>query len=233
MKKADDLENKVNVVNQITTNKKLKRVFKLKLPKLSTILNILYWAVFAIALFVVAGTATTVYKAPGGFRMFVVTGGSMEPTIKVGSVVLTAEKKEYHKGDIISFLRNPSDNKRKLDVPITHRIVDITTKNESAQKSKKSEKLIFTTKGDANKTPDAEIVTQDQILGKVILPIPYFGRLLIFSQTQLGFTLLVIIPVVLIVFTELQKMAKQINLPEPNKKKVENGKEKETKNIIK
>ncbi|HOM77621.1 MAG TPA: signal peptidase I [bacterium] len=166
------------------------------------ILGLLYWFIFLLVLFVVAGTATSVYNAPAGFRMFVVTSGSMEPALKTGSVVLTMQKEEYFKGDVISFLKNPSDDKRKVDSPITHRIIE---------KTKENDKTIFTTKGDANKTPDLETVNPDQILGKVILSIPIIGKLLVFAQTQMGFTFLIVIPVVLIIFIEIQKIIKELS----------------------
>lgn len=187
----------------------------LKKIKPKHILGLLYWLGITLVLFVVAGTATSVYGAPAGFRMFVVTSGSMEPAIKTGAVVLTKHQEEYSKGDIVSFLRNPSDDKAKVDSPVTHRI---------AEKTEEDGKTVFTTKGDANKTPDMETITQDQILGKVVLSIPLIGRLLIFAQTQMGFTFLIVIPVVLIIFTEVQKIGRE--LATLKKEKIE-GKTKE------
>lgn len=199
-------------------------LLKIKI-KPKKIIAISYWLVILIVLFVVVGTAVSVYNAPAGFRMLVVTGGSMEPAIKTGSVVLTFKKADYSENDIVSFLRNPSDSKRKIDTPITHRIVGKTVEKIENEE----ERITFTTKGDANKTPDLEVIRQEQILGKVLLSIPVIGNLLVFSQTQLGFTLLVVVPVILIIYTEIQKIIKQVSNKEDAKKKVSSEESKEEK----
>ncbi|PJA51231.1 signal peptidase I, partial [Candidatus Shapirobacteria bacterium CG_4_9_14_3_um_filter_36_12] len=86
-------------------------------------------------------------------RTYVVVSGSMEPTIKTGSIVLTkpVNPKEIKVGDIVAFT-SPSNSK---DV-ILHRIFGI--KSESP--------LRFSTKGDNNNPPDAWDLMDVGILGK-------------------------------------------------------------------
>lgn len=96
-----------------------------------------------------------------GLSAYVVVSGSMEPEYPVNCVVY-AEKTEPSKlapGDVIIF-NNPS----RGTVPITHRVVA----NDTAQGS-------LITKGDANKAIDAEAVSYDNVIGKVIAHIPYLG----------------------------------------------------------
>ena len=88
-------------------------------------------------------------------RIRYVSTGSMAPKIKVASLVLIVKTNPatLKKGDVITFM--PSET----GIPITHRIFDITNKDNQ---------LIFTTKGDANNIPDINPVLSKDILGKVV-----------------------------------------------------------------
>ncbi len=56
------------------------------------------------ALILVAGlSAMSVFGFPKSFRAFVVQSGSMEPTIKAGSIIFIHPVEEYVKDDIITF----------------------------------------------------------------------------------------------------------------------------------
>lgn len=90
------------------------------------------------------------FVVPGGYGILVPGGtGSMEPSINGGSLLIARRTNpaNLRVGDVISFTR-PSDGEH-----ILHRIVNI---REGA-----SHQRWFTTKGDANTTPDAEVVTLD------------------------------------------------------------------------
>lgn len=125
---------------------------------------------------------------PSGYRIFLVQSGSMSPKINTGDLVVIRPNLEYKKGDIVTFLSTNKFN-------ITHRIVDI--KNDQ----------IFT-KGDANKTQDQEILSKQQILGKVFYTIPYFGYLIIFAKSIPGLIVLIIIPSTIIIYQELLQIQK-------------------------
>jgi len=137
----------------------------------------------------VAVTITfSIFKTPWGYQLFVVQSGSMEPAIKTGSVVFVSQAKDYKEGDMIAYTATTF-----RDV-VTHRIISVMN-DERGQK--------FSTKGDANNSPDPTPVTKDKILGKVSWPIPYVGYLVSFAKTQMGLIVLVIIPGTLIVYSEL------------------------------
>lgn len=92
-----------------------------------------------------------------GYKPLVVISGSMEPTLKVGSLLY------YHEKDINEFKENEILVYRAKKHTISHRIV---------------EKLDygFITKGDANATNDSIIVNNNQILGQgTEWCIPYLG----------------------------------------------------------
>lgn len=108
-----------------------------------------------------------------GLDKYVVTSGSMLPQIPVGSCIWSKEilPQKLQTGDIITFRLSDTDT------IVTHRIISVQTKEETVR-----------TKGDANECSDAAPVPFDHILGKVILYIPYFGRLLMFLSDPMGQT---------------------------------------------
>ncbi|MEI8067516.1 MAG: signal peptidase I [Candidatus Shapirobacteria bacterium] len=99
-------------------------------------------------------------------KLFIVLSGSMEPTIKTGSLIFVRAEPNYQKNDIITF-----NNNQKIST--THRIIEIKNIDN---------KNIFTTKGDANNVADFKEINQDKIIGKKLFSIPYLGYLINFTQ---------------------------------------------------
>lgn len=99
-----------------------------------------------------------------GFHMYHVISGSMEPTIKVGSLLYVREEnvEEIKEEDIIAFYSSVEEGSI-----ITHRVV----KNNIVSGA-------FRTKGDVNDTEDPTPVPYENFIGKVVLTIPYIGQLL-------------------------------------------------------
>jgi len=123
--------------------------------------------------------------------------GSMEPAIPVGSIVVIkpVNPETLKTGDIICF---------KLSEPpsITHRIINIT--NEG-----------FVTRGDANEDPDQWTVKKENVIGKVILTIPYIGYIGYFVRTPIGLILLIILPASLIIILEIRNIIKELKNKSP------------------
>lgn len=167
-----------------------------------TILSIIQTLLVFVIILIALTTAFSLTQAPNGIRLFTVLSGSMEPAIKTGSVVVVKPKDKYQKNDVITFFANPNvtDLKAK-NTTVTHRIIE-TMDDEGSQ--------TFRTKGDANQSPDAEIVTQRAVLGKVIFNLPYLGRLIAFTKTQLGFVSVIIIPATLIIYSEIISIKNEI-----------------------
>jgi signal peptidase len=111
-----------------------------------------------------------------GLATFVVTGGSMEPTIHKGSLVIdepvTADKLRL--GDIITF--------DHYDQTTTHRIVGVEGSANGA---------MFSTKGDANQVIDPEPLSFPGRVGLVKLAVPGLGYAVAWMQYiwRLGATL--------------------------------------------
>ncbi len=130
----------------------------------------------------------------------IVQSGSMEPALKTGGVIVVVARDQYQIGDMVTFTeRDPRA------IPTTHRIV--------ASEITEGE-LRFTTKGDANDGNDVETTAQSQIIGKVVVHVPFIGYILDFARQPLGFLLMIVLPAALIVFEEVGVMYRLIR-PKP------------------
>ena len=134
----------------------------------------------------------------------------MEPKIKTGSVVFVQKIKPgtLKKDDVITYasVEDP-------DILITHRLTAI---------EEKEGKTIFKTRGDANNSEDMGEVSSSQIKGKVIFSLPFLGYLSVWIREPKGFGLLVVLPAVLIILSEILNIKKAIE--EEVEKKYKNKK---------
>ena len=121
-----------------------------------------------ITLAVVTVLSLTLPRA-AGLNAYVVVSGSMEPNYPVNCVVYSkaTNPAELKTGEVIMFT-NPS----RGSTPITHRVVT----NDPAIGS-------IVTKGDANANVDVSPVSYDNVIGKVVMHVPYLGyTALVFSS---------------------------------------------------
>jgi signal peptidase I len=128
----------------------------------------------AIALFVVlVGFSLFTHVAPlTGRELFIVGGGSMEPSIPIGSLMIATrtDPLAIGVGDVVTIR---ADN----GVVVTHRIVRVVDLPEGR---------FFVLKGDANESQDAGLVPARAIVGKADLHIPYAGYAQHFLSTVPG-----------------------------------------------
>ena len=119
--------------------------------------NILSTITFAVLLLL---CLTFVAIRVSGLGTFIVTGGSMEPSIHKGSLVLVqpVSPSEVKVGDVITF--------EHYDQITTHRVITITPGTQG---------LIFATKGDANVVADPEDKTFAGHVGIVRAALPIAG----------------------------------------------------------
>ena len=119
-----------------------------------------------------------------GHRICIVLSGSMEPAVKVGSIVvvqpLAAEA--VQPGDIITFR---GANSSSL---VTHRVDHLDTANS----------LFFYTKGDANSVLDPAPVPAERLVGRVVFTLPYAGYLLAYTRSREGLLALLALAALLI-----------------------------------
>lgn len=145
--------------------------------------------VLVVAPFVVTGVPAVV----GAEESFVVLSGSMnaepEPIIQPGDVVIVdgVNPATLEEQDIITFTAGGEE-------PVTHRVVNVTEQDGQ---------VAFRTKGDANEDADQQLVGPDQVIGEVMLVIPLIGHVVNFANTTQGFVLLVLLPIGLLVLSEV------------------------------
>ncbi|MDR5657351.1 signal peptidase I [Halodesulfurarchaeum sp. HSR-GB] len=138
----------------------------------------------------------------GAEQSYVVLSGSMEPAVSPGDVVIVnaVPASAVEVGDVITY------GGSQTSPPTTHRVIDIQQQDGE---------LVFETKGDNNENADIALTPASTLRGKVMeLPvsipgnghnlfvIPFIGYVAQFAQTQLGFLLLVGIPLFLLAVSE-------------------------------
>jgi len=149
---------------------------------------------FGLAMVILLMTAAAlIFMAPRfGWKVDAVFSGSMEPGLKLGSVVVTrpVEAEEIKAGDIITFY---SPLNEKL---MSHRVVAV----------EHGSSFHFQTKGDASEDADPFVVPAENVVGKVCLHLPYFGYVTQFVKTPLGFLLTICLPGLVVIVMEIRNI---------------------------
>jgi signal peptidase len=116
----------------------------------------------------------------------------MEPALKTGDIVVVKKiiPESIKEGDVITF-------QVAEDVIITHRVKEIVAAAGG---------VVFKTKGDANKIEDGSLISEQQLLGRVIFRIPYGGYLVSFIRSKWGFVFLIVVPVIMLFYSEVKKI---------------------------
>lgn len=161
------------------------------------IIGTLFYASFVTLVIGIAGLLiATMLPIPGNIEVKIVKSGSMEPAIPTGSVVVVKPAAEYRFNDVITFGEDT-----KTEIPTTHRIIGIANTQDSP---------VYTTKGDANEEQDPNPVERREVIGKVIVHVPYAGFVLDFARQPMGFALLIGVPAALVILEELLTIFKEL-----------------------
>ncbi|MBO4988806.1 MAG: signal peptidase I [Clostridia bacterium] len=120
-----------------------------------------------------------------GFASAVVVSGSMEPEISVGDVVIVKSQNDYALKDVVMFY-NPSSGDYT-----THRIVE------------RVDDSLFRTCGDNNDSNDPFLVAKEDVVGKVVLVVPFVGTLMSYVQNPVGFVVILVLGVAIIFLPDL------------------------------
>ena len=132
------------------------------------------------------------YVSFGGYSLFRVVTGSMEPTMKVGTMLIAKDTpiEEIQPGQIVTYhSREPG----KFRLIITHRVVSVVEGSNG--------QVYLETKGDANPYADPNYVDENYLIGKVIT---YTGKNNIFAGLmnivtgKVGFLACIVLPCILI-----------------------------------
>lgn len=168
--------------------------------------NVLIWVfvAFAIVVTVLAFAAQANadgIPAIGGKAILTVQTPSMEPTFKVGDIIIGTklspeQMRELKVGDIITYSAGDLDGDGVRDLN-THRITEVIGEG--------TEEVSYRTKGDGNIGADATPVSWQYVICKCTEKdrIPALGSVLNFLQQPTGFLVVVVLPLVLFFVYEL------------------------------
>lgn len=142
-----------------------------------------------------------------GYAVLEVISGSMEPTIKIGDlIVINTNEEKYGLGDIITF--------RDINGSfVTHRIINI-------------EDNVMVTQGDANDSPDEEM-SVSSIVGKYEMRIPGAGKLMTSLKNPLVMVLILAIGIIICFLASTDDELNPVDLTEEEKEFLEYKKNKE------
>jgi len=140
-----------------------------------------------------------------GYQLKTVLSGSMEPTIKTGSIIAVkpgGDMTRFKEGDIITFL----DGNKGL---VTHRIVKVVNSDG---------KTLYRTKGDNNNAEDPNPVLADNVVAEYTgFTIPYMGYISEFMKSKNGILVTIILPGLLLliyagytIWSALKHLEKQL-----------------------
>ncbi|MFA5460003.1 MAG: signal peptidase I [Candidatus Paceibacterota bacterium] len=160
----------------------IKRIDIKKVKKIS------YWLIFGFLFTVLIFVLIPLLPIENNYSLKMVLSGSMSPAIKTGSIVAVKPALSYKIGDVITF----KTGKTERDI-VTHRIINQTEQG-------------FIVQGDANNVADIRPVEERQIIGKVILTIPYAAYVINAVRSKIGLVLLIVIPALLIIGDEVRKI---------------------------
>jgi signal peptidase len=108
-----------------------------------------------------------------GRQSIVIGGGSMEPTMPLGSAIIVApvDASALAIGDVVSMQVGQNH------ATYTHRIIDLVDRADGRW---------IRTKGDANAEPDPTLVPVSAVIGRVELTVPLLGYLLALLSLPVG-----------------------------------------------
>lgn len=154
----------------------------------------------AIAMVLIAAFGL-LYVHLNGMHLLSVQSGSMTPTIRKGDlVVVNSVPGNLAVGDVITYKQPTAE-----DVLITHRIVEIPAGDD-----------FVITQGDANQKDDG-LIARRNVVGRVDLNLPHMGAATDFIKQPAGLLLAVWVPAILIVVSEIRRLARHYRLMAPYK----------------
>ena len=144
------------------------------------------------------------YVSIFGYSVFHVVSNSMEPTIPVGTLIVSQKTdiQNIKERDIITFR---SLETYMLGKMVTHRVVGIEEINGE---------LSLRTRGDHNTSEDGHYVTAENLVGRVVYQTPgenIFEKLYDVLTTKMGFLSIIVMPVMLLTSIILRENVKRIN----------------------
>ena len=162
-------------------------------------------ATVAVVAIVMTAVGLVVVPRLANWTVLVVLSGSMEPSLPTGGLAFVepVDPAAIQVGDVVTFPvpGNPG-------ALVSHRVTSI---------EQVSGQPVLLTKGDANVEPDSWRTPASSVKGKVSVSLPYLGHVSQMLRTQWGFVVLLVVPGMLIVLSELGAIARELRKMRRNK----------------
>lgn len=158
----------------------------------------------ALCLYMVVQVMSDGYVNIGGFMLFRVVTGSMEPAIPTGALMVARETDigTIALEDIVCFRTQETQIWGKI---VTHRVVGVFEAMDGS--------VLLETRGDANLVSDGYYVTADNLVGKVIWHTGennMLADIFSFFSNKIGFLACIVIPCLVLAGLILQDCVKNI-----------------------
>ncbi|MBR5559110.1 MAG: signal peptidase I [Oscillospiraceae bacterium] len=149
-------------------------------------------AVVLLCLFISMQVLTNGYASFGGYSVFRVVTGSMEPTIPTGCILLNkkTEIEEIQINDIVCFKARVAEIRGSV---VTHRVTKVLTDQ--------SGNILLETRGDANVATDPYYVDETNLIGRIIWQSGkenVLTNMLSFLSGKFGFFACIVFPLLLV-----------------------------------
>ena len=153
----------------------------------------IFFLIILIIIFIVAcylGYVNFIKKSKTdlfGYRHFIIATGSMEPNYKIGDLIIIKKfpEEEIKIGDVITY--NEINGKEA----ISHRVTDIVQENG---------KKLYQTKGDNNNSPDKDLISYNQIQGKIVFKVNNVGNIITDLTKGIGSVIILLIVLISYIF---------------------------------
>lgn len=162
---------------------------------LGSLVFVMWILVMSISvLYVVKARLDGGVPAAAGYKMFLVSSGSLHPVFKAGSVIAVKDldSRRIRKGDIITF-KDPADETRT----ITRRVLSIAGAGDQIQ---------FITSKNAKDRTKGAVVPAANLVGRVDYWVPYLGYILELAVSKIGLVMFFIIPGMLLIISEVRSL---------------------------
>lgn len=161
---------------------------------IDSIVTMLLILIFLFAVVVIVSVMRTPEGEPPmimGRTMLQVSSPSMEPELKIGTVVMVkkAGTSEVKEGDIISFYTKDPDIYNSV---VTHRVIEVQQRDSGT---------VLITKGDANVSRDIYPVKNNQMIGIVTGSSDIIGSFVMLLSYKWVFALFILIPLLYILIS--------------------------------
>lgn len=171
------------------------------------------WLIFAVLLVVASFLLFYTYKSKEAekkgqhyepyYSLYTIISPSMEPKIKVYDVILNKridDLSTLKTGDVVTFKSTAGVSNGLV---VTHRIIEIVPYGNS---------FMFRTRGDNNDSRDEGYVTENNIMGKVLIVLPKLGKIQFFLASKQGWIFVILFPAIGIVAYDIMRIIKLMNL---------------------